>query len=861
MGQTLSKGDTEPRSVKHGWARTGVLSSCTNQKMPTDFASLHDVVREAIHVNKCIEALSAGGALLKLRKGTLYNRHFRVQDGMTIVQEGSTKMVSSAKNITIDEIHEVRTGMKTETFNKSKGRGKFGQVLENQCFSLVHGIKRETLDLVATNQEVRDKWVKGLRGLVAKQKNSSIRDYQDTWVKEFFMKADKNNDGSLTLREIEKILPEMNIDIKKSHIRQLFDSANTDKASNRKGEQSLDREEFVAFCRSLQARPEVDALFEIFTDDGEYMTKADLTRFLKDEQKVDASFEYVTELINKFEPSEKARTSGLLSTEGFRLFLLDDDQLIMKPEDKKMFQDMTQPLTHYFLSSSHNTYLMQDQLRGPSSTEAYISALERGCRCVELDCWDGPDDEPIVYHGHTLTSKILFKDVIHAVNDYAFASSEYPLILSLENHCSVDQQQVMAKHMKEILKGKLLTEPLDNGIALLPSPEQLKGKILIKGKAWPAKPVGTEEDDDGIVSDEDEAAEIDAEIVQEQKAAEEARRKGLKLAPELGSLAIYMASTAFKTFEYSQQNCKAWQISSLAEKKFNDLHDNEGDKFATHCKTFPVRTFPAGTRTNSSNYNPCPAWACGAQIVALNYQTPGREMQLNYGKFSINGQTGYILKPEFLRNKEIKFDPRGPFPKDWEKRLTVTVISGYQLPKIDKRSEVVDPFVKISIYGVNSDKQEKQTKVIKNNGFNPVWNETFQFTVKCPELALVRFSVKDDGKVRADADLANFTIPFNSIQQGHRHIPLKDDRGNFTKHSYLATHIEIEDTGKSGGVGSPRSDKMPKIHNSLLHKRLNYVKASRTDGSMTTEETKSNRLKIQGNPYEVFFIERYETTV
>jgi hypothetical protein len=67
-------------------------------------------------------------------------------------------------------------------------------------------------------------------------------------------------------------------------------------------------------------------------------------------------------------------------------------------------------------------------------------------------------------------------------------------------------------------------------------------------------------------------------------------------------------------------------------------------------------------------------------------------------------------------SEEVKFDPRGPFPKEWEKRLNVTVISAYQLPKLDKRSEVVDPFVKVSIYGVNGDKQEKQTKVIKNNG-------------------------------------------------------------------------------------------------------------------------------------------------
>ena len=41
-----------------------------------------------------------------------------------------------------------------------------------------------------------------------------------------------------------------------------------------------------------------------------------------------------------------------------------------------------------------------------------------------MDCWDGPNNEPIIYHGHTLTSKIKFVDVIKAVSEHAFVVSE-----------------------------------------------------------------------------------------------------------------------------------------------------------------------------------------------------------------------------------------------------------------------------------------------------------------------------------------------------------------------------------------------------------------------------------------------------
>ncbi|RWS29944.1 1-phosphatidylinositol 4:5-bisphosphate phosphodiesterase-like protein, partial [Leptotrombidium deliense] len=614
-------------------------------------------------------------------------------------------------------------------------------------------------------------------------------------------------------------------------------------------------EKFYQLYHKICPRNDIEELFTSITQGkSEHIEWKQLMDFLNEKQRDPRLNEILyplydekrtREIIKTYEPDAELAASGKISQDGLTRCLMSDENAPVFLDRLDFYMDMDQPLSHYYINSSHNTYLTGRQFGGKSSVEMYRQVLLAGCRCVELDCWDGKgeDEEPIITHGKAMCTDILFKEVIYAIRDCAFVTSDYPIILSFENHCSKKQQYKMAKYCDEILGDLLLKEPLpasplDVGTAL-PSPNDLKRKILIKNKRlklevekvelelWKKGQLEADEDDDEKEDPNALPTELDLDKKEEppeQIALQNYRYTGatVHVHPYLSSMVNYTQPIKFQGFEYADEKNIHFHMSSFAETAALGYLKSQAIEFVNYNKRQLSRIYPKGTRADSSNYLPQIFWNAGCQMVALNFQTSDLPMQLNQGKFEYNGGCGYLLKPDFMRRKDRIFDPFAESPVDGviAAQCAVRVISGQFLS--DKK---VGTYVEVDMYGLPTDtiRKEFRTRMVPANGLNPVYNEEpFVFRkVVLPDLAVIRIAVYDEnGKM-----LGQRILPMDGLQAGYRHVSLRTE-GNFPLSLpmlFICIELKIYVPDGLGDLMDALSD--PRAFLSAQEKRMAQMKA------------------------------------
>ncbi|XP_073140329.1 phosphoinositide phospholipase C 2-like [Henckelia pumila] len=558
----------------------------------------------------------------------------------------------------------------------------------------------------------------------------------------------------------------------------------------------------ICFCfrrrfrmAAAEAPADVKGIFYQYSE-NEVMSAEHLRRFLVEVQgEKNATVEDAQDIMNETRHFNVFHRRGL-NLEAFFKYLFGNAN---PPIDFKLgvHHDMNAPLSHYFIYTGHNSYLTGNQLSSDCSDVPIINALHRGVRVIELDIWpSSAGDDVDVLHGRTLTTPVQLIKCLRSIKEHAFTASEYPVIITLEDHLTPDLQAKVAEMITQTF-GEMLFSPGPESLRQFPSPESLKKRVIIstkppkeylkasdsKNEINSATEAWGKEDKSCKVND-DKEFDLVEDIDEEDDQDNENHKSQQKVAPEYRRLiAIHAGKGKGGMQEWLKVDPDKVKRLSLSEQELEKTIITYGKDMVRFTRRNLLRIYPKGIRFDSSNYNPFIGWAHGAQLVAFNMQGYGKSLWMMHGMFRANGGCGYIKKPEFLLKDGSRgevFDPNATLPIKTTLKVTLYMGEGWYYDFRHTHFDAYSPpdfYARVGIAGVPADSIMERTEILEDNWI-PNWDKVFEFPLTVPELAVLRIEVLEHDTSEKDDFGGQTCLPISELRKGIRAVPLHSRKGN-----------------------------------------------------------------------------------
>lgn len=754
-------------------------------------------------------------------KGIIMKKITRRKQRLYLFKLGPTLQTITWKNetktISLDSIKDIRIGEMASNYREEYG---IEEQFSGLWLTLIYNIsknKLKTLHLLARDAVEFNAFFNCIYGLVKSRRelmeSISVPNNEQFanihWHHTVSERKEDENNDTLSFEDVRRLCEKFHIYCSSAYLLKFFKLADVNHNS------LLNFQEFQTFVKLLKQRQEISTIWTGLTEGKLKMDLQMFTEFLTNVQGESSTDMQIQDLFIEFSMANKGE---YLTEEGFTKYLNSQPYLI------ELKEDYSKPLNHYFIASSHNTYLLGKQIAETPSVEGYIQVLQQGCRCVEIDIWDG-DDGPVVCHGF-LTPSIPLRNVLEAIRKYAFITSSYPLIISLELNCDKMNQKLASMVIKDTL-GHMLY--VDHGDSLsLPSPQELRHKIIIKAKKtkirlgsrspFSSSPIETtssisssydSEFDSSSNAANPGVATINTETLKRRNSSSSItriRRIGLKhnikiIADVLEISGIH--GIKFRNFSLPESKT-CTHCFSINEKKFDSIRlDNSLNlSLDKHNRRYLMRIYPHALRYKSTNFNPIKFWSLGSQMVATNWQTNDLGQQINLAMFQFSNQrntifhSGYVLKPLALLSTVSK---EKHIPALYEKlnkltplkKVIIKILSAQLLPNSKEVKNTTnkeenfgssvlmeyisnDDLLDLHIVknGIRTSTGEVRTIQCKENGFNPIWDSELQMLIRHLDFAFIRFTVIANG-----IPLATSCLKLSYLRRGYRHIPLYSMEG------------------------------------------------------------------------------------